>query len=359
MSNVKKILIASGGTGGHIIPALSLYDFLKDENYSVKLSTDLRGMTYIKNINTENIKIIDTSTIVKSKKFKSFLKIISAIIKSFIFLIKDRPSLVIGMGGYSSFPICFSAVILKIPIIIYENNICFGKANKFLVPFAKKILVNYNEFEGIKDNYKHKIKVIGNILRKKILDFHSFKDDNYEKFNILILGGSQAAKSFAEKLPKIFIELNKRKIKIKIFQQCQPEQNEVLRKVYEHNKIEYSIFNYTHDMDSLYKQTNLAVTRAGSSALAELLNCRIPIIAIPLVHSADDHQYKNAVYYEKKGFGIMIKEDKIENDLLHLLQKLYNKKSILKLIKSNQSKYSDIDVFKKINSELKEFLYEN
>ena len=97
-------------------------------------------MTYIENIKKEEIKIIDTSAMVKSKRFKSFFKIIVAIIKSFIFLIKDRPSLVIGMGGYSSFPICFSAVFLKIPIIIYENNICFGKANKFLVPFANKIL---------------------------------------------------------------------------------------------------------------------------------------------------------------------------------------------------------------------------
>ena len=355
MGKEKKILISSGGTGGHIIPALSLYNFLKDENYIVKLSTDLRGMTYLENIKKEEIKIIDTSTMVKSKRLKSFFKIILAIIKSFIFLIKDRPSLVIGMGGYSSFPICFSAIFLKIPIIIYENNICFGKANKFLVPFAKKILVNFNEFEGIKDNYKYKIKVIGNILRKKILDLHHSKNDNFEKLNILILGGSQAAKSFAEKLPNIFIELIKKKIKIKIFQQCQPEQNDDLRKVYENNKIEYSIFNYTHDMASVYKQSNLAISRAGSSALAELLNCRIPIIAIPLSHSADDHQYKNAMYYEKKGFGIVIKEDKIENDLFYLLQKLYNNKSTLNLIKSNQSKHSDTDVFKKINSELKEF----
>ena len=110
MSKEKKILISSGGTGGHVIPALSLYDFLKDENYIVKLSTDLRGMAYIENIKKEEIKIIDTSTMVKSKRLKSLLKIILAIIKSFIFLIKDRPSLVIGMGGYSSFPICFSAI---------------------------------------------------------------------------------------------------------------------------------------------------------------------------------------------------------------------------------------------------------
>ena len=359
MSKLKKILISSGGTGGHIIPASSLYDHLEDENYIVKLSTDLRGMTYIKNIKSKNIKIIDTSTMIKSKRFKSLLKILLAIIKSFIFLIKDKPTLVIGMGGYSSFPICFSALILKIPIIIYENNICFGKTNKFLAPFAKKILINYNEFEGIEDKFKNRIKVIGNILRKKILNFHHFNNENYEKFNILILGGSQAAKSFAEKLPNIFVELNKRNIKIKIFQQCQPEQNKDLQKIYERNKIEYSIFNYTHDMVSVYKQTNLAISRAGASALAELLNCRIPIIAIPLVHSADDHQYKNAVYYEKKGFGMMIKEDKIEVDLLNLLQKLYKNKSTLNLIKSNQSKYSDINVFKKINSEIKEFLYEN
>ena len=99
MSKLKKILISSGGTGGHIIPALSLYDFLNDENFVVKLSTDIRGMAYIENIKKEKIKVIDTSTMVKSKRLKSFFKIVLAIIKSFIFLIKDRPSLVLGMGG--------------------------------------------------------------------------------------------------------------------------------------------------------------------------------------------------------------------------------------------------------------------
>ncbi len=356
MSKINKILIASGGTGGHVIPALSLFHFLKDKNYDVKLSTDVKGMKYINSINTEKIKIIDTSTIVKFKRLRSLLKITLAIIKSFVFLIKEKPALIIGMGGYSSFPISFSAVLLKIPIIIYENNMFFGKANKFLVPFAKKILVNYNGIEGIKGNHKNKIKVIGNILREKILNFRNDKEDNYEILNILILGGSQAAKKFAEKLPKIFIELNKRKIKIKIFQQCRPEQNLDLKKIYEQYKIDHMVFNYTNDIVNIYRQANLAISRAGSSALAELLNCRIPIIAIPLEQSADCHQIKNAEFYEKKGFGIMIKEDKIDSDLLNLLQRLYNNKSDLKSIRFNQSKYSDADVLKKINEELKEFL---
>ncbi len=359
MSKIKKIVIASGGTGGHIIPALSLYDFFVSKDYFVELSTDERGLSYIDNIDKKNIKIIDTSKIIKSKKIKSVFKIILAVIKSFIFLSKNRPTFIIGMGGYSSFPICFSAVILRIPLIIYENNLCFGKVNKYLATFADKIFVNYKDIEGIKTNFRSKIKVVGNILRKNILIYDDHKIDNYEKLNILVLGGSQAAKKFAEKLPNIFIDLNKSKIKIKVFQQCLPEQSSDLKKIYELNKIENFIFNYTNDMLSIYKQINLAVSRAGSSALAELLNCSIPIIAIPLEKSAYDHQYKNAQFYEKKGFGIMVKEDKIDSDLLNLIKKLYNNKSNLNLIKSNQSKHSDKEVFEKINLELKEFLYEN
>ena len=360
MNKIKKIIIASGGTGGHIIPALSLYNFFASKNYFVKLSTDERGLSYIDNINEKNIKIIDTSRILKSKKIQSIFKILLSVIKSFVFLFKYRPTFIIGMGGYSSFPVCFSAIILRIPLIIYENNLCFGKANKYLAPFANKIFVNFKKIEGIKSNYRGKIRVIGNILRKNILAYEDHhKVDNYEKLNILVLGGSQAAKKFAENLPNIFIDLKKSKIKIKVFQQCLPEQSVKLRKIYDLNKIENFIFNYTNEMASIYKQINLAISRAGSSALAELLNSRIPIIAIPLEKSAYDHQYKNAQFYEKKGFGIMIKEDKIDSDLLNLIKKLYNNKSNLNLIKSNQGKYSDKEVFEKINLELKEFLYEN
>ena len=86
-------------------------------------------------------------------------------------MIYHKPSIIFGMGGYSSFPICIAASILRIKFVIYENNLILGKANKFLLPFAKKILVSYKELEGVPNKYHYKIFAIGNIIKKEIINY--------------------------------------------------------------------------------------------------------------------------------------------------------------------------------------------
>ena len=108
------------------------------------------------------------------------------------------------MGGYSSFPICIAAVILKIKFIIYENNLIIGKANKHLLNFAEKIFVSYNDLEGIAEKNKKKIIVVGNIIREEIINYNLNNDPKSKgnTLNILVLGGSQGAKVFARKTAK-------------------------------------------------------------------------------------------------------------------------------------------------------------
>ena len=213
------------------------------------------------------------------------------------------------MGGYSSFPICVAAKILKIKFIIYENNLVIGKANKYLSSFAEKIFVSYKDLEGISDKNK-KIIVIGNIIREEILNF-DFNNDTKSKFdtiNILVLGGSQGAKIFAEELPKIFKKIKESGVPIRVFQQCQLKQSEKLSNFYIKENIKFEIFNFTDKITDYYLKSNLVITRSGASALGELINVKIPFIAIPLPTSADNHQYKNAKYYEKKGMCYFLEE---------------------------------------------------
>ena len=134
----KEVVIAAGGTGGHVFPALSLYDNLKKEKYNITLTTDLRGLKFIDKSKNLNLKIIDTANFSNRNYFISSCKIIYAIIKSFFLIIKIKPQLIFGMGGYASLPICVSAILLKKPFVIYENNLILGKVNKFLLPYAKK-----------------------------------------------------------------------------------------------------------------------------------------------------------------------------------------------------------------------------
>ena len=196
----KKILIATGGTGGHVFPAYSLANYLIKKNYRVQLTSDKRGLRFLKNSKNFSLINIPSSPFIKKNPIKFFLSLTTifyAILKSFLCLILNRPTIVFGMGGYSSFPVCIAAFFLNIKFVIYENNLIIGKANRYLLPFAKKIFVSYQELEGIHKKYNNKVVKIGNLVREEIINkgISNYERDQFNKLKILILGGSQAAKS--------------------------------------------------------------------------------------------------------------------------------------------------------------------
>ena len=358
----KKILIATGGTGGHIFPAYSLANNLNN-SYDVIITSDKRGLNYLKNYKNINFVEISSSPLVKKnilKLFVSILIIIFSIIKSLIFLLFNRPSMIFGMGGYSSFPVCVAAYILKIKFIIYENNLIIGKANKYLLPLAQKIFVSYKELEGISEKYNDKICEVGNIIREEIINsnFSNFDFNKSGNINLLVLGGSQAARIFADDLPKIFEKLKNSGVPITVFQQCQKKQHEKLSQFYEKTNIQYEIFNFTDKINNYYSKANLVITRSGASALGELINVNVPFITIPLPTSADNHQLKNAEFYEKKGYGLLLKEKDIKDKLFDLIYSLYNNKILIKNILSKQSQHSDKEIFKNLQTQIKKILNE-
>ena len=155
-----------------------------------------------------------------------------------------KPTIIFGMGGYASFPICIAARVLGIKFIIYENNLIIGKANKYLLPFTKKILVSYKELEGISPKYIDKVVEVGNIINKEIIKIpkNNSKSFNSKSISILVLGGSQAAKIFAEILPNIFKECSNQGLTLKIYQHCLVNQNNMLETFYKKNSIDFIFF---------------------------------------------------------------------------------------------------------------------
>lgn len=359
-----KIVVATGGTGGHVFPAYSLAKHFAENKINVEIISDKRGIKYLKDYQDLKITLIPSSTIFNKNIFKSFFSIIIvlySILKSFLFLLKNRPNLVFGMGGYSSFPTCIASKILGIPFIIYENNLHIGRANKYLLPFAKKIFVSHKELKGISAKYEKKVFEIGNIIRKEILnlDLNSKALNQIDnKLRILVLGGSQAAKIFGEKITEIFKECSEARINLKIYQQCLPEQNKFLISFYKKLNIDFEIFNFSNNIQDYFSKVNLAITRSGSSMLAELINVNIPFICIPLPSSADNHQLKNAIYYEKNGFGYLIEERDISKKLFQLIKQISENNNLLDQIKAKQRQHSDKTVYENIDKQLYELINE-
>ena len=143
-----------------------------------------------------------------------------------------------------------------------------------------------------------------------------------------------------------------------VYQQCLESQINQLSNFYKNTEINYKTFNFTDKIIDYYLRANLVITRSGASVLGELINVKIPFITIPLPSSADNHQYKNAEFYEKKGYGYLLEEKDIKNKMYDLINSLIHNKSRIENIFSNQRQYSDKNIFQDLNIQVDKILNE-
>jgi len=356
----KKILISTGGSGGHVIPAIAFYDHLK-KNFDVFLALDKRGSSFI-NKEKYEYKIINSPRLTLNflKLPITLVNLVISIIKSFFFLKKNNVDILLGTGGYMSVPICIAAKILNIKIYLFEPNMVIGKANKFLVKFCTKIFCYSQNIRNLQDKHKNKIFVINHILRREIYNFSDFdKEEINNSINLLILGGSQGAKFFDQNLKNSIINISK-KFKLKIYQQISFSDVEDLKFFYEDNGIENKLFNFEDNIFKYISKANLAITRAGASTLSELAYLKVPFVAIPYKFATDNHQLENAMDYEKKGYCWIIKEEEFnQNKLTTLLLNIIQNKDDYFKKKNILEKYCYENSWNHINKKLVDCLNEN
>ena len=288
----KKIIFSGGGTGGHIFPAINLMKHFFDKGYKVLLVTDNRGNNFIKNYSEFKSYILSAGTPTNKnlfKKFFSYFLIFYSIIRSIIILKNEKPDLIFGFGGYVSFPISFTSRFFNLPLIIYENNMVLGRANKYLSSFSKKILLAKKATKNFPEKYKNKIYEVGSILNKNIINYSPFEENKNEgKFSILVLGGSQGAEIFGTVIPTVVKMIKDAGYEIKINHQCIIEQKNSIIDFYEKNNIKNYVFEFDKNILKLISSSSLAITRCGASTTAELAHTLTPFIAVPLPNSVDD-----------------------------------------------------------------------
>ena len=358
----KKIIFSAGGTGGHIFPAINLMKHLYEKGYEVILTTDKRGNNFIRNNLKFKSYTIATGTPTNKnlyKKILSFFIIFYSLIKSFIILKKEKVDLVIGFGGYVSFPISFASRFFKSPLIIYENNLVLGRANKFLLPIAKKIFLAKAIEKNFPSKYKNKICEVGSILNKNIINYSNYKKSNITKnISILILGGSQGAEIFGNVVPPVIKMIKNNGYNIDINHQCIKNQKESIIKFYKENNIKHNVFEFDKDILKLISSADLAITRCGASTTAELAHTLTPFIAVPLLHSIDNHQYLNAKFYKDRGCCWIIKQSNFNsNNLFNLIIEILKDENHLENIRKNMKKNYSNKVYSIIENKIEEFIY--
>ena len=158
-----------------------------------------------------------------------------AVLRSILIIIKEKPNLIFGFGGYVSFPISYASRFFKVPLVIYENNMTLGRANEKLLPIAKKVLLGFKTTLNINEKYQDKIFYIGNILSENIINSTTKEKNNSNIFSILILGGSQGAEVFGKVVPPVIKMIKDKGYKIQIFQQCILSQKNSIMEFYKIN----------------------------------------------------------------------------------------------------------------------------
>ena len=352
----KNFLITTGGSGGHVIPAMILYQHLSKET-NVIISTDKRGLRYLDKNNLP-VEVINTPKLNNIVLFPiNVFIILFLIIKSYFLLKQKKIEKIFSTGGYMSIPLILAAKFLRIDIYLIEPNQVLGRSNRYFLKSCKKIFCYSDEIKNFPNMYKDKIIIINPLVRENTYNVEK-NFENKKKFNILVIGGSQGASFFDKDLKNSIINISKKKT-IKIIHQTSEKNISSLKDFYSDNNIENIIFSYKKNLVEIIKEADLCITRAGASTLAELSVLNIPFIAVPLPTSKDNHQLENANYYKKKDCCWIIEQssfkEKIEETLNDIIEK---KKDYLKK-KNNLKKLNYQNTWINVNQKILKSLNEN
>lgn len=347
----KNIVITSGGTGGHIIPAIVLAKKLKEENYEVLFVGDSKIINYLKK---EDINYQIISSGYSLTDIKSIFNIIKGIFKSFFILFKFKPSIVISFGCYATIPILTNAVLFRKKIFLHEQNLHLSRVNKFFLRFAKYIFTSFYEIYGINIDYANKIEFTGNLIRNEIKQLYKNKY-NYpninQKFNIFITGGSGGASFFSTELIKIFSYFpDELREKINIIHQTKLEEElEIINNFYTELKIEHETKMFFCNINEKLSDAHLVISRSGVGIATELAVAGCPTVFIPSPNVINNHQLYNAQFYLKNKACFLLEEkDFDEKKWAEMFINLINDENQLKQLSLNIKKTAYLNAENKI-----------
>ncbi|MBI2743677.1 MAG: undecaprenyldiphospho-muramoylpentapeptide beta-N-acetylglucosaminyltransferase [Chlamydiales bacterium] len=308
MSSPSKILIATGGTGGHLFPAQSLAkDLLKNQERVLFAGAGLSTNRYFQK---EQFAYEDVSSAspLRGNIFRAGAQIAGGILKSLRLLKTFKPDIVVGFGSYHSFPLLVAALICRVPIVLFEANAVPGKVNRLFSRWATMTAVHFAHASQKLSGKTLEVEMPLSIRKEKVEpDLESARAYfglHQDRFTFLVFGGSQGALSVNKIFCQVAAQLSS---SISGFQVIHltghKKDTEEVRRAYGLLNIPVCIKEFEENMALAWKAADIAICRSGASTLAELLACKVPAILIPYPHAADDHQRINAEIMEREVGG--------------------------------------------------------
>lgn len=293
----KRILLAAGGTGGHMFPAQALAEILKAEGWDIALMTDVRGLKHADCI-PANPKIeVQAASISPRKPLKAILgalKLAKGVRTAKRFIKDWKPDIVVGFGGYPAFPALRAAQTLNIPTILHEQNAVLGRVNKVFARKVDHVVSGFDILQKLPEGSNWT--AIGNPLRTGILKAskRTYKTPK-RKINLLIVGGSLGARLLSETVPKAVALLPKDlRARLNVVQQTREESLELARSLYAQAGVKAQCAPFFTDIETHLSSAHYIIARAGASSVSEIMAMGLPSLLVPLAIAMDDHQRVNA-----------------------------------------------------------------
>lgn len=345
MKKQLRIIISGGGTGGHIFPAVSIANAIKEQYPDTDiLFVGAEGRMEMQRVPAAGYKIIGLPIAGFNRKnllknFSVLLKIIRSQLKARKIIKDFKPHVAVGVGGYASGPTLKVAGMMGIPTLIQEQNSYAGVTNKLLAKKANKICVAYEGMERFFD--KEKIILTGNPVRQNLLKpvdrneaLRSFGLDPYKK-TVLIIGGSLGARTINNCVMKELVAIKQSDVQF-IWQTGKfyiDEAQKATRQARELPML-YTT-DFISDMAAAYSAADLVISRAGAGSISEFCLLHKPVILVPSPNVAEDHQTKNALALVHKEAALYVKDTEAENKLIRLAIQTVQQPDILKKLSNN------------------------
>jgi UDP-N-acetylglucosamine--N-acetylmuramyl-(pentapeptide) pyrophosphoryl-undecaprenol N-acetylglucosamine transferase len=301
MAGARSIMLAAGGTGGHLFPAFALAEELKRRDIVVDLMTDMRGDRYGGGFPARTIYQVPSATLVSRSPAdvaKTTLMLARGTKTAFSILGRVKPAAVIGFGGYPTFPPLVAARLRGIPTAIHEQNAVLGRANKLVAKRVTAIATSFERTKFIEGKLADKVVLTGNPVRQAVMEaatrpYEAPTADGV--IRLLVFGGSQGARFFSDTVPLALFALPHHiRARLRIVQQAREEDIERVHEAYSEASISAEVAPFFADLPERMSAAHLVIGRAGASTVAELTVIGRPSILVPLPHALDNDQLNNA-----------------------------------------------------------------
>ena len=323
----KPILIMAGGTGGHVYPALAIADYLRREGISLFWLGTRRGLE-AKVVPAKGYRLLTIT--ISGLRGKGPLKwllspflLLVALIQSILIMMRVRPAAVLGMGGFVSGPGGVAAWLMRIPLCIHEQNAIAGLTNRILAPLASKVMQAFPEtFPGAVH-----AQTTGNPVRAEIENVPHpdarIHINSNESLRILVIGGSQGARSLNKVVPETVARLPD-DMQVEVRHQTGNQFFTETATLYSALNRKVQLEPFIEDMAAAYGWADVVICRAGALTIAELASAGAASILVPFPYAVDDHQTANARYLAVRGAAVLLPEkDLTQESLGRLLEEMY------------------------------------